>query len=383
MKKVVFLIICCLLLNVSLVFAPMADESDSLDNRLIIHYDFEGSTLEEQLSDKATAGKSNDALNTYNEDDLSVSNGVAHIKGTDGLLIKFAEEPEADPDATDVDPLDPETDDESTDAEPFDPETAAGADFINNATGEYTFYFSMAVIGDGLTKGGFRDFFTIYGETAATRYLRIYGGNCNLTNQTKDYTFTTGSLAATKLATFQYSEIGSNEEQFSNFAITMKYNATTEKWDYNGYLSIDGGVTYYLVLEASAANPANYLSDAKMFGFGNRNVNGKTEYKIDDFRLYDKALSAAELASLNATNQTPDPADESAETSTNTQPATNQPTTTENKPAATEPLTTESAESDATDKKKGCSSSIAFGAIPCALLAVGACLLTKKKKETY
>ena len=62
MKKLLTSLTLCLLLMGTMLplgaAAETPEEVTGIDRNLVIHYDFEGETLEEQLSDKAPAGVS-------------------------------------------------------------------------------------------------------------------------------------------------------------------------------------------------------------------------------------------------------------------------------------------------------------------------------------
>ena len=73
----------CLLLTVQLLSLFCGVSAQALDDCMIVHYDFEGETPEEQLKDKATAGSVSDDLVTAKN--ATVSDGVATL-AVDGLL---------------------------------------------------------------------------------------------------------------------------------------------------------------------------------------------------------------------------------------------------------------------------------------------------------
>ncbi len=259
--------------------------SKSVEENLIVHYDFEGIDLATQLSDKAPAGTSKENINVYNttaKDELTVTDGVAHIKSianpsggtnspyySNGFTAQFHENALTDP-------------------------SKSGADIVQNTTGEYTFYINFNVKGDGLTTGGFRDCFRV-SETNSSHLIRFYAGNCNTTNKTKTFTFASSALAGKENTTLPY-----EGTSFFRYAVTMKWNETTSQWDYKAYLSKDNGKNYTSVMEASAANAEDYLTTATMLTFGSKNVKGAVEYYFDDIRIYNKALSVDELPKGNA-----------------------------------------------------------------------------------
>ena len=63
MKKIIALFAALtMLLGIFMLPLSAQDAAPSLDDSLVVYYDFEGDTLEEQLSDKATAGVSKENL---------------------------------------------------------------------------------------------------------------------------------------------------------------------------------------------------------------------------------------------------------------------------------------------------------------------------------
>ena len=87
MKKMTLICLIALALIAGLLPVSAAEQpAASLDENLIIHYDFEGDDIETQLSDKAPAGSSKDDITAYKAEDVSIADGVAHLKGVDGLV---------------------------------------------------------------------------------------------------------------------------------------------------------------------------------------------------------------------------------------------------------------------------------------------------------
>ncbi len=357
-----FLSVCmmiCVLLSVAIVPTFAAEAADPLAENLIVHYDFEGANIDEQLSDKATGGQSKENINGYNytaTDELTVSNGIAHIKSvtnpegsanpytSNGFAANF------DKDAkTDV--------------------TKSGADFVQNTSGEYTFYIDFGVKGDGLTKGGFRDCFRV-SVTNSNHLLRFYAGNCNTSTKTKDFVLVSSALTAQNAATLPYETAA-----FYQFAVTMKWNETSSKWDYKGYLSVDDGQTYLLVVEASAENAKDYMSAATMLTFGNKNVKGAVEYDFDDIRVYNKALTPEELVAINYAPEQ----ETEAPTEEPTTPQEEATAAPENNTTAATEAKTETTGSDKTEEEAGCGAAVT-GVFAIGLIALSAVTVLKKKK---
>lgn len=75
-KRVSLFLIAILLFCLCIPTGADVTSTDSLNDHLITHYDFEGKTLGEKYSDKAPAGKSKDAINRY-DNSLTTANGIA------------------------------------------------------------------------------------------------------------------------------------------------------------------------------------------------------------------------------------------------------------------------------------------------------------------
>ena len=368
MKKLltICLILTTLLASFSLVpTAEDAPAADPLAENLIIHYDFEGDDIETQLKDKATGGSSSDDL-AYNgsvdnrANDISISNGVMHYKGTAGMIADFRGEDG----------------------------TTTGADLPNATTNEFTFYLSFKVYGDGQSKGGFRDLFNVY-ELSSTnsisaRKIRLYFGNCNA-NETKDLSFVCPDTAADngsktmKMTTLPYGTVAAPSTDFTHIAVTTKYNTSTSQWDYVGYLSVNGGKTYYAVMEFSAANPADYMATANAICLGNRNQNASVavEYDFDDFRVYNKALTDAELAAINFPVTEDDKNEEPSEENNTTKA----PETTKVPESTTAPADDATTTDASAEEKGGCGSTVVLGFSTVAVIAAGAWITIKKKED--
>lgn len=100
-KNLVFILSLALILNavLSACFAATAETATSdLNDHLVVHYDFEGSTVEEALTDKATAGTVSDNLVAYTPDNKNTDATGATVPATavdsDAFRSAFAIDPE-------------------------------------------------------------------------------------------------------------------------------------------------------------------------------------------------------------------------------------------------------------------------------------------------
>ena len=76
------------------VFSAVAEGSTSAetDANLVVHYDFLGDTIEEQLRDKAPAGSTEDNLSFGNAGNLSrIENGVAYLHEAAGNYLHLTQ----------------------------------------------------------------------------------------------------------------------------------------------------------------------------------------------------------------------------------------------------------------------------------------------------
>ncbi len=344
-----------MLLSLSTIFTSAADATSLADN-LIVHYDFEGATLEEQLSDKATGGKSKENITTVNvkPGQFEVKNGLGITKSvpTNGAesYAYYSSGITANFDAA-----------AATDA------TKSGADIVQGITTEYTIYVDFMVIGDGLAAGGSRDIFRI-SNTSSSHPLRILFTN-HISGQKTAHLQTPSSGGAKAMQALACST--PDIEVFYIFAVTAKWNATSSKWEYKGHVSPDGGATFLDVYSAEIADAEKIFASATMLSLGNYNVKGAPEYRFDDVRVYNKALSNAELVSESKVTYKPA---ESSSSSSEATSATTEATTTE--ATTTEATTTEATTTAA--EKSGCGSVVGFSSV--ALIALGAVTILKKRK---
>ena len=266
---VIFLLLC--------VFLPVSANEEYvnsfiLKDTLITHYDFEGDTLSVQTSDKATGGKSVEVIttteSTFTSGQATISNSIATITGSNGMNSYFNNTSD----------------------------TVKGADFRNNTTGEYTFYFSFRVDGDNQSTGGFLDVMKTSGQE-----LRVYASTCNTTAKTMNLIARITNSANTSLkngvtvATIPYTYEETNTDTFMHFMWSMKYDTNAQVWKHNCYFSSDG-LNFIKVLEEEAADANTFFSGVTALHLGNKNANRKDciEY-FDDFRIYNRALSVEEI----------------------------------------------------------------------------------------
>lgn len=241
-----------------------------LDDSLIWHYDFEGDTLAEQTTDKASGGQSQEVITTteatFTNGQATIQNGVASVTGSSGMNSYIGK-------------------------------TAGkkGSDYLNNATGQFTFFISFRVDGDNATSGGFCDILKTSDES-----LRVYTSTCNTTKQTVQLVVRSKNSANSDLANgkvvanIPYSYGDNTFSDFINLVWTMKYDG--EMWKHVCYLSTNDGMTYDKVWEATAADSATFFNAPTWMSLGNKVAKrASCILHFDDFRIYNKALTVGEL----------------------------------------------------------------------------------------
>jgi len=221
MKKLIALLLGCLMLTCTLLPAAAEEtdgEADGIDQSLVVHYDFNGETLEEQLADKAPAGVSQDTLTLFFTEDENtqaplsyISDGVAHIDHAINNYMQIM----------------------------FDEESQLGTDVLNCAqNGEMTVFTAVRVIGSPQAWATFLDFNNVVrllikgsaGNQAIFSTLGIRGSTTM--NNSADVEF---SLKNADI----YHEI-----DVVYIAVSYQYYAETQKLAGSVYLSFDYGKTY-------------------------------------------------------------------------------------------------------------------------------------------
>ncbi len=278
MKKTLSLILSILLIA-GMCMVPVAAEAapqSELSDSLIWHYDFNGATESEYLYDKSTGGATTEyiangesAFKNY----VTVADGVMSMSGLGQASTHLSSEA-----------------------------GKKGADYLTNATGEFTFYLNFRLEGDDLTKGGFHDL-----VKTSNNSIRIYTAIGNTTNNTEQLYIRNNISnnaelkAGIKIADVKYSHGDEIDNTFYRLAWTMKYDSVKAVWTHNVYLSSDSGVTYDQVLtNVEAADSATFFNAATFIALGGANSNRPDFVKqFEDFRIYNKALTSAELATID------------------------------------------------------------------------------------
>ncbi|MBR7184876.1 MAG: hypothetical protein IKD37_04630 [Clostridia bacterium] len=247
MKKLTFALVAIMLLTC--IAVPSVSAADDLSKNLIAWWNFEGATKEEQLADKSIGGKVADPL-TMGGDLSKIENGVAYIDHEKGNYLSVA----ASDDVKDL-----------SNFTLYFRVATTGTHNSSNAAEIYKAHNSIRTFWWPMTSGG-------------TIQSWIYGKSSNKVSDT----------------TFKYDNMF---DGFIYYAFTVKTEGG--KSTFTSYLSRDGKTyqansetfdTGVLTLEAG---------QAIFFGKTHATVDSRgVSFQYDDIRLYNKALSADEVAGL-------------------------------------------------------------------------------------
>lgn len=283
-----------LILSVILIFggiipatAQQVGAVNGLDDALIVHNAFDGTTYGAGLKD--TAGTSLETINTYS------GGTVNKFTGTGAITINPA--PSVTTNAYGVHTVFGHKDN-----------TSCGNDIKNNTTGEFTFYTAFKV--SGLETPGatsvWNDLFNLQNTTTGkiTSYARVIMQQDATTTDALDGKANLCFIAPDGKAVGQKAITYGTNMDYVHLMISMRYDETATAWTYTGYISMDG-VTYsvwftktfatYNIGTTATTVSADFFKDATRLSFGNVKAAGTATYMIDDFRIYNKALTVGEL----------------------------------------------------------------------------------------
>ena len=358
MKKICLLLVLIMSLTaLAAVFPASAaeTESDPLAANLIVHYDFEGETPEEQLKDKGTAGTSSEDLALFSDEQNGtyISDGKAHISSPAGNYL-FAD---------------------------FSGDSGAGND--------------IKTLTDGMTI-----FVKFSGNCTTTNWCDIYELNhvsrmfmCNQSAIATSYKLRFG-YDCHRLGTNTFDPQGSMmyfDDDICLVAVTMKYNADEKTLDVSTMFSFDNGV-FYTVSGKHFENVDSFFDKCQYLYLGKLSsaLTADRGHSIDiyDFRIYNASLTEEQVKSITAAeNSSSDTSETEAPTNDQTEKATEAGGETSAKPEESKGTddASESASASASgneSEKKGCGSAV-YG-LSAALIT--ACVIplvmnVKKKKR--
>lgn len=338
-----------------------------INENLVVHYDFNGETPEEQLADKAPAGKSKENLTLYSTDDPStglplsyIKDGVAHI---DHALLNYL-------------------------SVKFDAENNIGTDVLDCAgDGEMTIFTAVSVHGAPQAWATFLDFNNVSrmiikgskDNKAIFSTLCIRGTTTMNNNANVDFPMKNADIY--------------HDTDTVYIAVTYQYDQTTKKLVGAVRLSFDYGKTY-TETNALFENVEEFISQSGHICFGKtfagnqyKKVDHGSSYDFYDFRVYNKALTADEVKTIRTGHEPKEEETSTApvtepETPTAGQPTAEAPTAPEN-PTTNAPSGGESSTTGtpAPEKKSGCASSVSLGGLSLILTVMLGAGIIKKKKD--
>ena len=372
MKKTWIAILSCLLLAGMLlpigIGAEEASAPTGIDQNLVIHYDFEGTTPAEQLADKAPAGVSKENLSFYSTKDETtqeslsyIKDGVAHIDHSAKNYMQVL----------------------------FNTENNVGTDALNLATTrEMTLFTAVKVSGSPQAWATFVDYDKVSrlliqgakGNNAAFSTLLIRGTTTSFYNDNVEFKLKNADIL--------------HDIDTVYIAVTYDYNAATQKLVSSAYLSFDFGKTYtegHAIFE----EVEEFFTQSKYICFGKTRAANQyiaaekdagSSFDFYDFRLYDKALTFDEIKSIQTGHEPvemPDDPNEGDDLTDEiggdeiTDPVEEESTTA---PVTTAPTTT--AIANDSDQKSGCGSMISAGAASMiGWISIAGLYVTKRKKK--
>lgn len=292
MKKLLSLTLSILLLlNLFVVgMLPIhADPTDTLDDHLVVHYDFKGETVAEALKDKATAANNvADDLSVYTKTDSAATTGTLREIGSDAFNAAFAVDTEKGT-ATNL----------VSNANML----AATSTDIQKLYGTATWFFRFKVEDVSAAATTIMDMKYNNSGRCMTSFLVSADGRLN----------TYAARTASKRNTYYYSTATEGivtDGVYINFAVTMQKgdgsSGYTDDVIYTPYFSVETpqSESDWIALTATgmvAFRPDGLtLNPLSLFDRHDCAGSNNTGVTLDDVRLYDKIMTKAEIAAMFA-----------------------------------------------------------------------------------
>ena len=240
------------------VFSAVAEGSTSAetDSNLVVHYDFLGDTIEEQLRDKAPAGSTEDNLSFGNAGNLSrIENGVAYLHEAAGNYLHL---------------------------------TQASTDLTGAASMTFVTRFRF----DGNTPSNLVDMVMM------PNFLRW----SIIANGTLSATFYSGSVGIGLGGGTVYTP-----GQWIDMALTVTYDAEAQTVTASRYVSVDGWRNYVPTTTTKTGCTVNPFSAIGSMTLGKNSPSigdrGRS-VAFDDFRIYNTVLDIEQIRTIE-TEQAP------------------------------------------------------------------------------
>ncbi len=354
MKKLFCMLIAVLILGMTVSVMAAAEPQTTINDNLVTWYDFEGDAAN-ALKDKATKGTKADNL-TKVGDAVKLENGTAYIPSTlDNYLY-------AD----------------------------ASADFNN--VSDMTIY--MKVQYSHVPDTTHTDFADLVSYPGLYRIYKLKESTSTAGGVLEATAFqTSGDKNVVRIRPQSSKSVILKDNEYFYLAVTTKIDVAAKKGTAVVYISNDGknytatemtlnfADQIYTNLQTTISQQAAKFVLGKLLPTTSPVPERWINYTYDDFRVYNKALTAEELSmikpnslELNTPVATTEPTT-SATTERTTSPTTAATTTEATTTAAT---TTEATTTSA--EKSGCGSSISIGVLAMAGICTSAVALKKKKR---
>ncbi len=236
------------------VMSISAKDAFEPDESLIMHWDFEGEDAATQLANKAPEGSDVDAL-VYSGDESTISGGVANLDSANKDKLKFS------------------------------------SGNLNSCQSEFTMFMRLKIDGSSTLSGGRPVFYGHAGSGIITEYVSFW-----LTQE--------GALSPEYR--FQWNAVGGgaivNKDEYITVAIVAKA-ATDAKTGglYNVYLNGDFSYANTAGDAAATANARIMSLNADLTWSAGQSIADTisgVKVAYDDIRIYNKALSANEVAAI-------------------------------------------------------------------------------------
>ncbi len=256
MKKILSSALCVLMLLGCIVLPVGAvDEYAAVDEALIADYDF-ASNLNNSASESTT-----DAFVASDASKVTVESGMLKIR--DGKHAKIT----------------------LSDA------NAAGLKTSLGAATEATFFINVRIHGDGQGKGGNRNLFTVSGS----KNLKLYTTSSTTCMKKLYFSDPASSTVATSSVVGTSFNGNGDTAPWYKMIITMKF--ANNDWTYKFYVA-EGDGSFEERASFVKNDATKYFSGFTSIELGshsNTNAENLIGYDFDDFRIYNKALTEAEI----------------------------------------------------------------------------------------
>ena len=332
----------------------------TMDESMIIHWDFEGTDLATQLANKATAGDATDSLVLHTDGSSSViANGEAKIDSKPSEYLTFI---------TDV-------------------ANGKGTKIVNNITDGYTIYMRFKI--SGTYKSTNTPMCANFRSDDKNTALRLWYVPKGLHLRTTTSNKTDMAVADPALFPDEYVAVAITVKKASDGSVSTTLYQTYDDW---------GELTYSVSCE-NAADSRSLVGDGFNLlmagGLWTTIEGGSSEgdmgldHTYDDIRIYDRILSEDEIKTINvATDNGDEQPGNNEQPGNSDQPGNNeqpgnseQPGGNDNTNTDTKAPETNAPETETPAEEKGCGGSIGTMALLVPIMGIGAAVIGKRKRR--